>query len=105
MRNPHSTQAHLIPLELQFTKEGKTIHTHLRTLVYVVQLTINILFLKKAISKFSLCYMKAKSLRQIIIPYPKFLLNIFVVVNKESMLLLCLRTSKIIIWGNLLGVL
>ena len=57
---------------------------------------VNLVFLKKAISKFSLCYMKTKSLRQIIIHYPKLLLNKFVVVNKESMLLLCLRTSKIL---------
>ena len=60
---------------------------------------VNLLFFKKVISKFSLCYMKAKSLRQIMIHYPKLLLNIFVVVNKESMLLLCLRISKILSLG------
>ena len=61
---------------------------------------VNLLFLKKAISKFFLCYMKARSLRQIIIHYPKFFLNIFVVVNKESILLLCLRTHKILSLGE-----
>ena len=61
---------------------------------------VNLLFFKKAFSKFSLCYMKEKSLRQIIIHYPKLLFNIFVVVNKESMLLLCLRTRKILRLGE-----
>ena len=60
---------------------------------------VNLLFLKKTISKFSLCYMKGKSLRQIIIHYPELLLNIYVVVNKESMLLVYMRTSKILSLG------
>ena len=78
VRDPHSTQAHLIPSELQLTKEEKTIHTHLRTLVYVVQLMVSLLFLKKAISKFYLCCIKVKSLRAIFIHYLNFMFNMFV---------------------------
>ena len=60
---------------------------------------VKLLFFKKAISKFSLCCMKVRSLRQIIIHYPKLLLNIFVVLNKENELFLCLRKSKMLSLG------
>ena len=62
---------------------------------------VNLLFLKKSISKFSLCCMKAKALRQIIIHFPKLFVNIFVVLHEENELFLCLRTSKMLSLGVL----
>ena len=69
----HSTHTQLIPFELQLTREGKTTHI--------------------------LCCMKVRPLRKIIIHYPKFLLNIFVVLNKENELFISLRTSKMLSLG------
>ena len=60
---------------------------------------VSILFLKKAISKFSLCCMKVKSLRQM-----SFIISIscstcLLVLNKENELFLCLGTSKMLRLG------
>ena len=49
--------------------------------------------------------MKVKSLRPIIIRYLNTCLTCQLVMNKENMILLCLRTSKYYVLGNLLGVL
>ena len=60
---------------------------------------VSLLFLKKAILKFSLCCMKVKSLRQF-----SFIISIscstrLLVLNKENELFLCLRTSKMLSLG------
>ena len=60
---------------------------------------VNLIFLKNVISKFSLCCMKVKSLRQL-----SFIISIscstcFLVLNKENELFLCLRTIKMFSLG------
>ena len=60
---------------------------------------VSLLFLKKAISKFSLCCMKGKSSRKL-----SFIISIscstrLLVLNKENELFLCLRISKMLSLG------
>ena len=56
---------------------------------------VRLLFFKKAISKFSLCCMKVKSLRQL-----SFIIsNMFVSFEKENELFICSRTSKMLSLG------
>ena len=62
---------------------------------------VNLLFMKKAISKFSLCYMKKKKIIEanlslvISIPCSTCLL----VLNKDNELFFCLKTSKMLSLG------
>ena len=66
---------------------------------------VSLLFLKKEISKFSLCCMKARYLREFIIYYLNFMLNILVLffLIKGNGLFLCLRISKMSSLGYLIG--
>ena len=60
---------------------------------------VNILFLKKVISKFSLCCMKVKSLRQLSFIILISCSTCLLVLNKENELFLYLRISKMLSLG------
>ena len=77
VRDPHSTQALLIPPELQLARGQDYTHT-LENFGLGCSTHDQSIIFEKAISKFSLCCMKARPLRQFIIHYLNFMLHMSV---------------------------
>ena len=75
----HSTHTQIIPSELQLARGLDFTHTlenfglDCSTYDYSI-----IIFFKNTILEFSLCCVKVRSLRQLIIYYPNFMFDIFV---------------------------